>query len=55
MTEYIFLFDLDSTITAKEILPEISQIVGKEQEMRDMTESAMKGIIPFKKSFLNRI
>lgn len=55
MTEYIFLFDLDSTITAKEILPEISQIVGKEQEMRDMTESTMKGIIPFKKSFLNRI
>lgn len=55
MTEYIFLFDLDSTITAKEILPEISQIVGKEQEMRDMTESTMKGIIPFKKSFLNRV
>ncbi len=55
MSEYVFLFDLDSTITAKEILPEISKIVGKEKEMREITEKTMNGIIPFKQSFLERV
>ena len=42
MGDYIFLFDLDSTITAREILPEISRTVGKEKEMREITEKTMQ-------------
>lgn len=55
MSDYIFLFDLDSTISKKEILPTISQMIGKEKEMRDLTEATMRGDIPFKSSFLNRV
>ena len=55
MSDYIFLFDLDSTITKKEILPEISVLIGKEKEIREVTESTMKGEIPFEESFKRRV
>lgn len=55
MSNYIFLFDLDSTITKKEILPTISKKIGKVEEMRELTEATMRGEIPFKTSFLNRV
>lgn len=55
MSDYIFLFDLDSTITNKEILPTISEKIGKLEEMRNLTEATMKGEIPFKNSFLKRV
>lgn len=55
MSKYIFLFDLDSTISKKEILPTISKRIGKEKEMRALTEATMRGEIPFKSSFLNRV
>lgn len=55
MEPYIFIFDLDSTITKIEILPEISKMIGKDKEMRELTEQAMKGEIPFKHSFMERV
>lgn len=55
MSEYVFLFDLDSTITKLEILPEISKKIGKEIEMRKLTEETMSGELPFKQSFLQRV
>lgn len=55
MSDYIFLFDLDSTITKKEILPTISQKINKSIEMRNLTEATMRGDIPFKTSFLKRV
>ena len=55
MSDYIFLFDLDSTITKQEILPTISKKIGKIDEMRDLTEATMRGEIPFKTSFLQRV
>lgn len=55
MSDFIFLFDLDSTITGQEILPTISQKVGKETEMRELTEKTMLGEVPFKESFLKRV
>jgi len=55
MSEYIFLFDLDSTISKKEILPTISNKINKEKEMKKLTEATMQGIIPFKSSFLKRV
>ena len=33
MSDYIFLFDMDSTITCKEALPEVSNQIGKLDEM----------------------
>lgn len=55
MSNYIFLFDLDSTITKKEILPTISEKINRLDEMRELTEATMRGEIPFKISFLNRV
>ena len=55
MSDYIFLFDLDSTITKKEILPTISEKINKTNEMRELTEATMQGVIPFKTSFLKRV
>lgn len=55
MTNLLFLFDLDSTITKKEILPTISAKIGKQMEMQELTEATMQGVIPFKKSFLERV
>lgn len=55
MSRYIFLFDLDSTITRQEILPTIAREVGVYEQMSSLTESSMKGEIPFKQSFLQRV
>lgn len=55
MSDFVFLFDLDSTLTKREILPEIAKVVGKEEEMRRLTEETMCGALPFKQSFLSRV
>ncbi len=55
MSDYIFLFDMDSTITKKEVLPEISTRIGKHKEMRFLTEATMRGELPFKTSFMKRV
>ena len=55
MSDYIFLFDMDSTITCKEVLPEISKRINKLDEMRKLTEATMRGEIPFRTSFLRRV
>lgn len=55
MSDYIFLFDMDSTITRKEVLPEIASRIGKLDEMRKLTEATMRGEIPFRSSFLQRV
>ena len=55
MSDYIFLFDLDSTISKKEILPTISELIGRQKEMRELTEATMRGEIPFKSSFIRRV
>ena len=55
MTDYVFLFDLYSTVTKQEILPTIAKGIGKLDEIRTLTEATMRGEIPFKVSFLNRV
>lgn len=55
MSDYIFIFDMDSTITRKEVLPEIAKQIGVFEEMRRQTEATMNGKIPFRTSFLNRV
>ncbi len=51
----IFLFDLDSTVTKQEILPTIAKKIGKQNEMRELTEKTMMGILPFQDSFTSRV
>ena len=51
----VYLFDLDSTVTKAEILPEIAKRIGKEDEMRELTEKTMAGDIPFSESFRFRV
>ena len=55
MSRFIFLFDLDSTITKQEILPTIAKENGIYDKMFALTESTMRGEIPFKQSFLMRV
>ncbi len=55
MSKYLFVFDLDATITKKEILPEIARRIGIEPEMREMTEAAMSGNASFESSFRERV
>ncbi len=55
MSRFVFLFDLDSTLTKQEILPTISKELGIFEKMSQLTESTMNGEIPFKQSFLQRV
>ncbi len=55
MRGYVFLFDLDSTVTKREILPEIARRIGKYDEMNRLTEEAMCGGVPFRDSFTARV
>ena len=55
MSKFIFLFDLDSTLTKQEILPTISKELGIYEKMSQLTESTMRGEIQFKQSFLQRV
>lgn len=55
MKDYLFLFDLDSTLTQVEILPTIARSINCEEEMRRLTEDSMYNSTPFAKSFLDRV
>lgn len=55
MSDYIFLFDMDSTITRKEVLPEVAKKINRIEQMRRLTEATMIGEIPFRTSFLQRV
>lgn len=55
MSRFIFLFDMDSTVTKEEILPTISKKLGIYDKMSALTESTMRGELPFKQSFLQRV
>ena len=54
MSRYIFLFDLDSTITSQEIFPTISKQFGMFDEMNQLTESTMGGELPYMQGFLQK-
>jgi phosphoserine phosphatase len=46
-----YCFDLDGTLTQREILPLIAAEVGLFQEINALTEATIKGILPFESSF----
>jgi phosphoserine phosphatase len=51
----IFLFDLDGTITCKELLPLIGREIGLYDELTKLTNDTMQGKIPFDQSFKYRV
>jgi len=53
-TDTLICFDLDGTVTAQEILPELSKEIGLYEEIAALTRATIEGIIPFKSSFLLR-
>lgn len=53
--KYNFFFDLDGTITKKEILPEIGHAIGMHKEIAELTRQTIQGEIPFHESFLKRV
>lgn len=52
---YHFAFDLDGTITTKEILPILAKELGIYKQMSKLTEESMAGEIPFDQSFQKRV
>lgn len=54
MSGYIFAFDLDGTITRKELLPCIAGIIGLGEEMVALTQLALRGDVPFFQSLEQR-
>lgn len=46
-----YLFDLDGTVTSQEILPLIAKEVGLYEEILNLTNQTIKGLIPFESSF----
>lgn len=55
MSEYKFVFDLDSTLTKQEILPEISKYIGEHESISKITEETMLGKLSFEESFSKRV
>ncbi len=55
MSSYKFVFDLDSTLTKKEILPEISRYIGAHESISRITEETMLGNLSFEESFSKRV
>lgn len=53
--KYVFAFDLDGTVTTKEILPIIAKELGIEKKMAILTKKTMDGLIPFDQSFTKRV
>ncbi|MFI3207414.1 MAG: HAD-IB family phosphatase [Clostridia bacterium] len=51
----VFVFDLDCTITKREILPLLASLVDKEDLMQSLTDSAMINCNNFKENFLIRL
>lgn len=52
---YHFAFDLDGTITTKEMLPVIAKELGIGRKMARLTRRTMDGEIPFDQSFTMRV
>ena len=51
----LFCFDMDSTLIQTEVIDEIAMYANVGEEVKKITESAMKGEIDFKESFKKRL
>lgn len=50
----LFAFDLDGTVTTREILPCLAEHLGLAEEMADLTHRTLRGEIDFAQSFRSR-
>ncbi len=50
----VFAFDLDGTITQRELLPRIARLAGLEKEMEELTRLTLSGSLEFSESFRKR-
>ena len=51
MSEILYAFDLDGTVTEQEILPCIAEKLGLAEELTLLTRLTLEGVIPFASSF----
>ena len=51
----LVVFDMDSTLIQGEIIVELAKLANVEKEVSKITESAMRGEIDFKESFVQRV
>ncbi len=51
----LICFDMDSTLIKTEVIDELADRAGVGEEVRRITESAMRGEIDFKESFIRRV
>lgn len=55
MSKFIFLVDLDGTLTRLELLPLIAKSFSLQEKIKELTYKCIKGIIPFEEGFLQRV
>ncbi len=51
----LVVFDMDSTLIQTEVIVEVAKLGGVEEQVNQITESAMRGEIDFKESFRRRV
>ncbi len=51
----LVVFDMDSTLIQGEIIVELAKLANVEKQVSEITESAMRGEIDFKESFVQRV
>lgn len=51
----VVVFDMDSTLIQTEVIDELAELAGVGEQVRAITESAMRGEIDFKESFRRRV
>ena len=51
----LVVFDMDSTLIQTEVIDELAKLVNAEEQVKKITESAMRGEIDFKESFRKRV
>ena len=55
MTEYLVVFDVDSTLIEDEVIELLAEVAGKRDEVAEVTERAMAGELDFAQSLIQRV
>ena len=55
MTEYLVVFDVDSTLIEDEVIELLAEVAGKREEVAAVTERAMAGELDFAQSLIERV
>lgn len=55
MTEYLVVFDVDSTLIEEEVIELLAVAAGRGEEVAEVTERAMRGELDFSESLIQRV